>query len=303
MRVLAGIGIAVFVLAIPLVLITSAVRITINTPLLYSYGFAANEIPRATGIENKELISAARQIRHYFNDDNQFLNVRVSVAGIVRTLYNNREIRHMEDVKRLVRGVYGVQIIAILYLTGFGAISLAVAPRRYPRELFRLFRWGAVLTLSLVILAGIASLLNFNQVFYNFHIISFDNDLWQLDPSRDYLIAMFPQQFFFLATVAIALGIIVAATAVFAIASFFLAKGGRKDAKREKDSSPAERLSGGQLSGNGGATVEERAAKSGRSVGAEKSADWGLAVYFILEILMLVLGPVIISRWSQQKTT
>ena len=165
MRVLAGIGIAVFVLAIPLVLITSAVRITINTPLLYSYGFAANEIPRTTGIENKELISAARQIRDYFNNDNQFLNVRVSVSGILRALYNDREIRHMEDVKRLVRGVYGVQIIAILYLTGFGAISRAAAPGRYPRELFRLFRWGAVLTLALVILAGLASLLNFNQVF------------------------------------------------------------------------------------------------------------------------------------------
>ena len=298
MRVLAGIGIAVFVLAIPLVLITSAVRITINTPLLYSYGFAANEIPRTTGIENKELISAARQIRDYFNNDNQFLNVRVSVSGILRALYNAREIRHMEDVKRLVRGVYGIQIIAILYLTGFGAISLAAAPGRYPRELFRLFRWGAVLTLALVILAGLASLLNFNQVFYNFHIISFDNDLWQLDPSRDYLIAMFPQQFFFLATVAIALGVIIAATALFSIASFSLSKGGKKEVKRGKDSSPTERLSQ-----DSGATAQERAAQSGRSVGAEKSAGWGLAAYFILEILMLVLGPVIISRWGRQKTT
>ena len=303
MRVLEGIAIAVFILAVPLVLMTSAVRLTINAPLLYSYGFAMNEIPRATGIEEKELTSAARQIRDYFNDDNQFLNLRVSVSGIVRTLYNDREIRHMEDVKRLVRGVYGVQIIAILYLIGFGAISLATAPSRYPRELFRLLRWGSGFTLLVVILAGIASFSNFNQVFYSFHIISFDNDLWQLDPTRDYLIAMFPQQFFFVATIAIALGVIIAATAVFSIASLSLSKGGRTEAKRKKDSIPTERLSDGQLSRHLGATAEERAAKSGRSFGAEKSADWVLAAYFILEVLMLILGPVIISRRSQQKTS
>ena len=35
-------------------------------------------------------------------------------------------------------------------------------------------------------------------------MISFTNDLWQLDPSRDYLIAIFPEGFFFDATMWIA---------------------------------------------------------------------------------------------------
>ena len=52
--------------------------------------------------------------------------------------------------------------------------------------------------------AGAASLAGFEDVFYAFHVISFANDLWQLDPSRDYLIAMFPEGFFFDATMWIA---------------------------------------------------------------------------------------------------
>ncbi len=36
-----------------------------------------------------------------------------------------------------------------------------------------------------------------------FHLLSFTNDLWQLDPRRDYLIMMYPQGFFRDATIAI----------------------------------------------------------------------------------------------------
>ena len=42
--------------------------------------------------------------------------------------------------------------------------------------------------------------------FRYFHLISFTNDLWILDPRRDYLIMMFPQGFFFDSTMFIAMG-------------------------------------------------------------------------------------------------
>ena len=51
---------------------------------------------------------------------------------------------------------------------------------------------------------GIASLTGFEDVFYAFHVVSFSNDLWQLDPNRDYLIAMFPENFFYDATMWVA---------------------------------------------------------------------------------------------------
>ena len=48
-------------------------------------------------------------------------------------------------------------------------------------------------------------LINFDFVFTRFHFLSFANDLWMLDPRTDNLIIMFPQRFFFEATLFIAL--------------------------------------------------------------------------------------------------
>ena len=68
-------AITVAVLSVPVLLITTNVRWVINAPVLYSYGFDRYDIPARTGIERSELLSAARQIRDYFNDDEDFLVV------------------------------------------------------------------------------------------------------------------------------------------------------------------------------------------------------------------------------------
>ena len=47
-----------------------------------------------------------------------------------------------------------------------------------------------------------------------FHLVSFSNDLWLLDPSRDMLIRMFPEGFFMDATMLIAFATIVEAVVV-----------------------------------------------------------------------------------------
>ena len=44
---------------------------------------------------------------------------------------------------------------------------------------------------------GLGTLFNFDQLFLQFHLFSFTNELWQLDPTKDYLIMLFPQGFFY----------------------------------------------------------------------------------------------------------
>jgi integral membrane protein (TIGR01906 family) len=71
---------------------------------------------------------------------------------------------------------------------------------------------GGAFTLGLGALVGLGSLAGgFDRLFLLFHEISFTNDFWQLNPSRDALIAMFPQGFFFDATILIVGAIIVQA--------------------------------------------------------------------------------------------
>ena len=203
-------AITLFVVAVPVFLIATNARWVINAPLLYSYGFAKHDSSdRASAIggpiERSELMSAARQIRDYFNNDDEILTVEVVVQGVrLSNLYNAREVLHMKDVKSLVRGVYRIQVISGVYLAVFAVIGLISLRRRFLPHLARYLSLGGILTGSLVGLAGVAALIGFEQLFRAFHLVSFSNDLWQLDPRTDYLIAMFPEGFFLDATIWIA---------------------------------------------------------------------------------------------------
>ena len=201
-----------FIAIIPVFLIAFNVRWVINFPPLYSYGFDRYDIARYTGIERDELISAGKQIRDYFNNDAELLEIRVVVGGIrVMNLYNEREVLHMRDVKGLVKGVYRVSEISGLFLVLVVVGGFLNWGRSFTPMLGSLMRWGGGVTLGLVLLVGLGALVGFDRLFLAFHLISFSNDLWQLDPRRDYLIAMFPQGFFFDATMLIALGVVVEA--------------------------------------------------------------------------------------------
>ena len=198
-------AITLFVAAVPVFLIATNVRWVINASLLYSYGFAKHDSTARTGIERSELMSASRQIRDYFNNDEEYLAVGVVVQGVrVQNLYNEREIVHMKDVKGLVRGVYRIQWVSGAYLAAFVAMGLILLRRGFLSPLARYLSLGGILTGSLVVLVGLAALVGFDQLFHAFHLVSFSNDFWQLDPRTDYLIAMFPEGFFLDGTIWIA---------------------------------------------------------------------------------------------------
>ena len=212
-----------FVAAVILFLIAFNVRWVVNFPPLYAYGFDRYDIPRYTGIERDELLSAGRQIRDYFNNDADLLEINVVVRGIrVSNLYNEREVLHMQDVKGLVNGVYRISEISALYLLLFIAGGFALRRRAFLPTLGRLLRWSGGAILGLVLLVGLGSLVGFDRLFLAFHLISFSNDLWQLDPRRDYLIAMFPQGFFLDATLLIAFAIIVQSAALVAVPTYLM---------------------------------------------------------------------------------
>ena len=209
---------ALFTALVPLLLITSSVRFVINLPALYSYGFDKYEIAEYTRIDRADLIAAGKRIRDYFNNDEENLIIRTYVGGVLaESLYNEREIHHMRDVKDLVRGVYLVQMLILLYMAAYIAVGFWLRRADFWETLGRDVSRGGKLTLALVVVVGLLALVAFNQLFLLFHLISFSNDFWMLDPRRDYLIAMFPQGFFFDATMFIAFCTIAAAAVLVAI--------------------------------------------------------------------------------------
>ena len=153
---------------------------------------------------------ASEQIRDYFSNDDTDLIIKVTKHGeIVESLFNEREIAHMRDVKGLVKGVYLAQWISLfIILLGILAGYFITKGDKFGSPIRDLGR-GGKLTLALTLLIGLFSLVGFERLFLYFHLFSFSNDLWILDPTRDYLIMMFPEGFFFDATIYIAIATVI----------------------------------------------------------------------------------------------
>ena len=200
----------VIVSAIPVFLVTTNTRLVINSSSLYQSGFEKYQIERVTGIEYGQLLLASEQIRDYFSNDDTDLIIKVTKHGeIVESLFNEREIAHMRDVKGLVKGVYLAQWISLfIILLGIIAGYFITKGDKFGSPIRDLGR-GGKLTLALTLFIGLFSLVGFERLFLYFHLFSFSNDLWILDPTRDYLIMMFPEGFFFDATIYIAIATVI----------------------------------------------------------------------------------------------
>ena len=205
---------ALFVVAFAVFLVTSNVRWALNSLQLYEFGFRRHDVALRTDLTLKQLSEAGRQIRDYFNSSQEPLDMRITVDGATRALYNDREIQHMRDVKELAWGAYRVQEGTLLYLVLFATLGFFVLGNEFAGRLRSLLVRGSFLTVVLIVMVGLGSVVSFGPLFVLFHQISFSNDLWQLDPYTSYLVRMFPQGFWLEATLLIGLASIVEAAAV-----------------------------------------------------------------------------------------
>ena len=187
----------VFMLCLPFLLFTASLAWAINSLWLYNYGFEKYGISQVTGLEDVELEKAASGLVSYFNSDEGYISLTVVKDGEPFELFNYRETIHLKDVKGLIWLDYWVGLGTLVYILSYAGSSLFWQKRKYWRQL----AWGTVsgsgLTLALMLAMGLGILLNFDQLFLQFHLISFANELWQLDPSRDYLIMLFPRDFWY----------------------------------------------------------------------------------------------------------
>jgi integral membrane protein (TIGR01906 family) len=185
-----------FVASLPGLIMTATVAAEFNSLRLYTDGFAKYHVSETTGLSPAELTKAARGIISYFNSGEEYLHVIVEKHGQPFTLFNEREVSHMKDVKALVqldyKGLIGTAIYAGLY-------TLLPFFRRGRRkgDLARATVWGSAITLGILVALGIGTASDFDALFLRFHFLAFTNDLWLLDPTRDYLIMLFPEGFWF----------------------------------------------------------------------------------------------------------
>ena len=190
-----------FILCLPLLLFTASVSAAANCVWLYDYGFHKYDIPTVTGIDYTELHKTAKGIIRYWNSSDKDIDITVIKNGQPFTLFNEREVGHMVDVKALFRLAYKFLLGTVIY--ALVLVVLAIWVWKDKKLLGVGFMWGAGLSVLLIIVLGVTALFDFNWLFTQFHLLSFTNDLWLLNPATDYLIMLFPEGFWFDAVIVI----------------------------------------------------------------------------------------------------
>ena len=194
-----------FIVAVAVFLVTGGLTWAFNDIGLYEGGFEKYHISRASGVTTDDLRQVALDLRSYFNSGKEPLDIRTRIYGQERELFNEKEVHHMADVKRLLWGVYAAFLASAACLAALAVAGTIRYRSGYlPMLAFRA-ACGGGLTVTLLVLFGIVALVGFDALFLLFHKVSFANDFWRLDPRTDYLVLLFPQGFWFDATMWVAL--------------------------------------------------------------------------------------------------
>ncbi len=186
-----------FLLALPLLIITTNVRFAGTETLLWQWGFDRYDAAKATGIDRPQLDRAANEMVEYFGDDQPYLRTRVVVDGRIEPLFNPRETAHMADVKDLFQLVFFVQELSLGFVLTYVIGVFVWAGEGSVRALARQVLASVVVLAGIAIAFAGAAAIGFEPVFEQFHLLSFSNDFWKLNPRTDHLIQMFPEDFFF----------------------------------------------------------------------------------------------------------
>lgn len=111
-------------------------------------------------------------------------------------IYNERELRHLADVKRVSNGA----LLALRLSLAF-ALLLAIAflLKGWQRELAIGLLTGVLMLTGLGLALGVMALVNFDLFFTLFHRLFFEGDTW-LFPYSDTLIQLYPLPFWVDAT-------------------------------------------------------------------------------------------------------
>ena len=130
-----------------------------------------------------------------------FINNKESLNNF----FNEREKQHLNDVKTLYKNLnlifYLTLILTILFLIYF----------IYIKNYKIIYSSFLISSLIIFILVLLFFMFDFNYLFEKFHILVFNNDLWQLNPQEDNLINLFPEQIQYNITKKIFISILISA--------------------------------------------------------------------------------------------
>jgi integral membrane protein (TIGR01906 family) len=212
MRILSLLAGFLFIICIPLLLVTSSARIALNTPQLYEYGWNKYESSVASGLSISELHEVNQGVIDYFNT-----NQELEVADY----FKDREVQHLADVRGILRIGFRIQEASLIYAIIYIFFGYILLRRKWWPIVSKRLIWGSGLTLAIIAASGIALAIDFDGIFTWFHEVSFSNYLWLALPS-DMMTRIYPEDFFFDAAIFIVIATIVECIIIGGLSSWYL---------------------------------------------------------------------------------
>ena len=183
--------------ALFLAILLSNALIIINTDSFYEFEFNKNNTSLKTGINHNDLFIVVDNIQDFFNEkSNEKIQMTTYINGIEKNLFNSKEIRHMIDVKNLILNIEFFNYLLWTTVIVILLIKISLSKDKILNTFRIIAKSYFIYSVSILISALILLALSFRWIFYFFHIISFNNNLWILDPRTDYLIKIFEEVFF-----------------------------------------------------------------------------------------------------------
>lgn len=204
MSILRAISWLVFIISIPLLLISSTVFLEMNYLPFYEYAYQKYHISEVTGFSDEQLMGITRHLVQFFNDKIASPQLMLENQGKPMYLFHDYEIRHLQDVKMLFRYSFYVALVTLVYGVGYLLFTRMSGGKKRWNYFWRGVRNGNILTLVLLISLGIAIMVGFHDIFIKFHYLVFgdpQSSPWMLNPLTDYLVMIYPLSFWQDATI------------------------------------------------------------------------------------------------------
>lgn len=217
----------VAVLAVPIVVFGANALALILDVDYYSRGQVEQRVEEVYGLPQSVLVPVNRGIVRFFGSSTESLPQSLTAEGADPAFFNEREIVHMEDVRGLTRAISLVHRASLAYGIIFVVVSFLLFGSKAVGRIGTSLVLGGGLAIALVVLAGAFTVVDFGEFFRRFHLLSFTNDFWILDPRTDRLVQMFPFGFWFGATLLLAIRSLVSAAGAIAVGVFLVWLGRR----------------------------------------------------------------------------
>lgn len=205
-------AIGLFVLCIPLFLLTSHITWAINEVHLYRYGFDKYDVSQETGISDEQLDDLTTAVINYINNGEQ---------AEALDIFDESEMVHLRDVRQLTLINYIVAGCTLGYMVVFVTGGFVWLRKRFVPILTKLALAGSVLTLALLVALGISAIVDFDGLFSTFHRLFFAGDSGVLS---GYMPCIFTEGFFADTTLLITGAIMVECLILAAVSGFFVLK-------------------------------------------------------------------------------